>query len=70
MTKQDLFGMEIGNYNLSDDIENYFYDLEIGLLDNGERYYKINEKGYFNRGYFFMVEDYEKDEDGVIYKIL
>ena len=69
MTKEDLFNLELGRYELTDNIYNYILDVCL-TTDEKERCYRIIEKGSFNREGIFLVEDFEQDDAGEDYKIL
>ena len=69
MKKRDLFRMKLGNYELTDGIYNYI--LRIGLFDDGQRYYKITEKGYDKIKHSLTIhEDIEQNDNGFEYKTL
>lgn len=68
MKQKDFFELPIGSYNLTDNI--YQYTLTVDSNQNGDRYYKIKEKGSPSFDYIFMIEDYEEYEDGEKRKFL
>lgn len=70
MRKRDLFQMELGEYDLTDSIDNYRYELRIGLNEDKSRYYRIKVKGSLDRDHIFMVESYDKYDDEIKYKTL
>lgn len=70
MRKRDLFRMELGEYDLTDSIDNYRYELKIGLNEDKSRYYRIKVKGSLGRDHIFMVESYDKYDDDIKYKTL
>lgn len=56
MTKTELIALPLGEYNLTDQIDNYHYRMTVGLYENGDNYYRIkvtdypdNTKLYINR---------------------
>lgn len=63
MRKRDLFKMELGSYELTDDIDNYHYTLTIGLCDDGSRFYDIKEKGTLSSNSIFILEEYIDFDD-------
>lgn len=67
MRKRDLFRMELGSYELTDDIDNYYYTLKIGTCDDGSRFYDIRERGSLSYNSIFLLEEYaDWDDDGYI----
>ena len=76
MRKSELFRLPLGNYELTDNINNYQYNLEVGMIQEmpeyglkPERCYRITLKGGSKFNQIFMIEDY-KTENGICYKFL
>lgn len=70
MKKRDLFRLSFGEYDLTDNIDNYYYTLRVFKCDSGNRGYKITEKGSSSITGIFMIEEIKKDDDGFKYKHL
>jgi hypothetical protein len=70
MNKEELLKLNVGVYELTDNIDNYNYTLQVLLDDNNKKCFRIKEKGSLSRNSFFITEDVEKDDDGNEYGIL
>ena len=62
MRKQDLFKLPLGIHELVDNIGNYFYTMNVALTKDGERCYRIKEKGSISMDSIFMIECYVNEE--------
>ena len=63
MKKKDLSRLSVGNYKLTDNIDNYKYDLIVGKEESGGKYYLISESGWPSRDSIYLCECIEDDEE-------
>jgi len=71
MKQSDLFKMELGEYKLTDNIDNYKYQLKIGLTEDKKRIYTIREFGSLHfSAHITLFEEYIENDNGENEKIL